>query len=612
MDIITLLPDGVANQIAAGEVIQRPASVVKELVENSIDAGATSIHLIIKEAGKKLIQVVDNGKGMSETDARMSFERHATSKITVADDLFSLNTKGFRGEALASIAAIAHVELKTMLDGESVGSQIIIEGSKCIHQEPCQHSAGTSISVKNLFFNVPARRKFLKSDSVETKHIITEFQRITLAHPDIEFSFHNNDIVVFQLPSQSLRSRIVALFGKKYNERLVPIQEDTDIVNISGYIGKPEAAKKTRGEQYFFVNNRFIKNAYLHHAVKQAYEGLLQEKSYPTYFIFLDIDPQSIDINIHPTKTEIKFEDERVLYAILKSASKQSLGKYNIAPTIDFNLETGFIVPDLSPGQSIKMPTIQVDENFNPFDEDKKARHRSASLFTPDRQSVPTNYNELYDIIRDKEIAQPSVPNGLNTSAPELLPTNQQVKIMQIQKKYLLTSVKSGIVIINQHRAHSRVLYEKFVRNLAMQPATSQQTLFPEVLDLNAEDFQIMQEMWDNIVKLGFDIELFGKQSVKINGIPSDATNMNAKELLESWIEEYKYELDHGGRNKTELLARSLANKLSIKAGMTLQVEEMQQLIDNLFACEQSNLTPSGKPIIVNYNFNELERKFEK
>ena len=608
MDIITLLPDGVANQIAAGEVIQRPASVVKELVENSIDAQGTKIQLIIKEAGKKLIQVVDNGMGMSETDARMSFERHATSKITLAEDLFSLDTKGFRGEALASIAAIAHVDMKTMLNGDSVGTQIIIEGSKCVSQEPCQHSVGTSFSVKNLFFNVPARRKFLKSDAVETKHIITEFQRIALAHPDIAFSFHHNDVPVFQLPEQTLKQRIVSLFGKKYNERLVPIGENTDVVNISGFIGKPEAAKRTRGEQYFFVNDRFIKNSYLHHAVKQAYDGLLQDKSFPTYFIYLQLDPESIDVNIHPTKTEVKFEDERSLYAILRSATKQSLGKYNVAPTIDFNLETGFMVPDLKPDQSIKIPSIDVDENYNPFDGKGGVSTKSGGNYNPPKQKVvPSNWGDLYAINQD-EVASEETEGKQTTIAPPQYFT----KILQVQKKYLLTSLKSGIIIIDQHRAHGRILYEKFIQNLAVSPATSQQTLFPEVLDFNAEDFTVVEEMWDDIIRLGFDIEIFGKSSVKINGTPSDAKNMNPKELLESWIEDYKYELDHGGRNKTELLARSLSNKLSIKAGTVLQNEEMQKLVDDLFACEQSFTSAHGKPIIVNFDFNELERKFEK
>ncbi|MFT4662778.1 MAG: DNA mismatch repair protein MutL [Patiriisocius sp.] len=609
MDIITLLPDAVANQIAAGEVIQRPASVVKELIENSIDAGSKSIHLIIKEAGKKLIQVVDDGMGMSETDARMSFERHATSKITLAEDLFSLSTKGFRGEALASIAAIAHVELKTRQETSDIGTCIITEGSKYISQEPCQHSRGTSISVKNLFYNVPARRKFLKSEASETKHIITEFQRIALAHPDIAFDFHHNDVVVFQLPEQSLRNRIVALFGNKYNERLVPVEEDTEIVRIKGFIGKPESAKKTRGEQYFFVNDRFIKNPYLHHAIKQAYEGLLQERSFPTYFIYMDLDPESIDVNIHPTKTEVKFEDERSLYAILRASIKKSLGSYNLAPTIDFEVETGFSVPDLKSHQSIKIPTINVDETYNPFEKkSSRAGSFSGGSYQPERKEpVPSNWNELYEINQESVIqVEPQVEQ--TSFAPE----RSINKILQVQKKYLLTSLKSGIIIIDQHRAHARILYEKFVQNLAMNAATSQQVLFPEVLDLNAEDFTLVEDVWDDIIKLGFDLELFGKQNIKINGIPSDATNMNAKELLESWIEDYKYELNHGGRNKTELLARSLASKLSIKAGAALQAEEMQNLVDDLFACEQAYKTPSGKPIIVNYNFNELDRKFEK
>jgi len=613
MDIITLLPDAVANQIAAGEVIQRPASVVKEMVENAIDAQASHIQLIIKEAGKKLIQVVDNGIGMSETDARMSFERHATSKITLAEDLFSLQTKGFRGEALASIAAIAHVEMKTKLQSEDIGTCIITEGSKVISQEPCQQSEGTSISVKNLFYNVPARRKFLKSDASETKHIITEFQRIALAHPDIEFSFHHNEVVVFQLPIQPLRSRIVALFGQKYNERLVPVEEDTEIVKISGFIGKPESAKRTRGEQYFFVNDRFIKNAYLHHAIKQAYEGLLQEKSFPTYFIYMQIDPEAIDVNIHPTKTEIKFEDERALYAILRATIKKSLGSYNIAPTIDFDVETGFAVPDLKNSQSIKIPSIQVDESYNPFERQRTSQTNPAMPRSKDnndqpnfsRPSVPDNWQELYDITPKEEPPAESVQQTFDGKVG-------YTKILQVQKKYLLTSLKSGIIIIDQHRAHARILYEKLIQNLATKPAGTQQILFPEVLDLNAEDFVIVEEMWEDITKLGFDIELFGKNSIKINGIPNDALEMNAKELMESWIEEYKFEIDHGGRNKTELLARSLASKLSIRPGVVMQAEEMQKLVDDLFACEQAYTTPRGKPIIINYNYNELERKFEK
>lgn len=617
-DIIQLLPDSVANQIAAGEVIQRPASVVKELIENSVDAGSSSIQLVIKDAGRTLIQIIDNGCGMSPTDARLCFERHATSKIKNANDLFNIRTKGFRGEAMASIAAIAHVEMKTRLHDEELGTFLELEGTEVKKQEPCQTAAGTSISVKNLFFNVPARRNFLKSNAVETKHIIDEFQRVALAHPGIEFSLHHNGNEVYKLTKGPLRQRIVQLFSGNTNQKLVPIEEETTIVKLSGYISKPEFAKKTRGEQYFFVNNRFIKSSYLNHAVVGAYEDLISKNSYPAYFIYLDVDPNFIDINIHPTKTEIKFEDERSVYAILRSAVKQSLGKYNIAPTIDFDQETSMDIPPLPKNKQVFQPQIKFNQDYNPFKTEEKKTYTKPKP-SPLEKINKDNWGKLYKDFEEapkqpepirEEQEQPQQKISQDWDAPEL---EVDRKTFQVHNKYILTPIKSGLVLIDQHRAHERVLYEKIMAALEKGGTDSQKALFPQTIELPAGDFEILMEVTDEIRAMGIDLRVFGKNTFVVEGLASFIpTNSDLKDLVEEMLESYKNNLTDPSIDKKDKLARAMADKSAIKPGQTLQKEEMNNLIDELFACNMPYYTPSGKPVIVTIAADELEKRFAK
>ena len=476
--IIQLLPDHVANQIAAGEVVQRPASVVKELLENAVDAKATDIKLIIKDAGKSLIQVIDNGVGMSVTDSRLCFERHATSKIRQAEDLFSLHTKGFRGEALASIAAIAHVEMKTKQNQEELGTHIVIEGGKFMSQEPAVLPKGTSFAVKNLFFNIPARRNFLKSENVEQRHIVDEFQRVAMAHPNIHFTMYHNGSEMFNLPISNFRQRIVNIFSGKTNEKLVPVKEETDILSLQGFVGKPEFAKKNRGEQFFFVNDRFIKSGYLHHAVMAAYEGLLKDGSQPSYFLYLTVPPHTIDINIHPTKTEIKFDDEHALYAILRSAIKHSLGQFNVAPVLDFDRDPNLDTPYQYQNKEAEFPTIQVDRSYKPFAEDKPSKSFSSSPSYKKPEAQP-NWESLYVGLKQagQELADMTFENDAVTSSLfEENEVEQEVKrTYQIHKKYIVSPIKSGMVIINQNRAHKRVLYEAFLTSMTVHQASSRQ-----------------------------------------------------------------------------------------------------------------------------------------
>lgn len=620
-DIIQLLPDSVANQIAAGEVIQRPASVVKELLENSLDAGATEIKLIIKDAGKTLIQVIDNGKGMSDTDARMSFERHATSKIRKAEDIFEIKSMGFRGEALASIAAVAQTEMKTKRDNEEVGSHIHIAGSKVASQEVCSTPRGTSIAVKNLFFNIPARRKFLKSNPVETKHIIDEFQRVALANPNIGFDMFHNENEVFHLEGGSFRQRIVGIFGKNYNQKLVPIEEDTNIVKIEGFIGKPDTAKKTRGEQFLFVNNRFIKSPYLHHAIQSSYEQLIPSGNHPSYFIKLDIDPKLIDINIHPTKTEIKFEDEKAIYAIIRSSTKQSLGKYNIAPSLDFDGEVNLSTPITSNTQ-IKQPTITVNPNFNPFEEEKKQSSNGkitskASDFHFEKPKVD-NWENLYNTFADGkdehifENHQPPTQTVITSNWDDDFTEKQKARFSyQLQFKYILTHIKSGLVVINQHRAHERILYEELIRSMAHGKVASQQQLFPITIELNVADYEILNSLNEETTSLGFDLRDFGKNCIVINGTPADCGNADPKELIEGIIEDFKNTLSDVKLKSREKLAMSLANRSAIKSGQKLNTEEMNNLIDQLFACEMPYISPSGLPTIITMSTEELDQKFD-
>lgn len=606
-DIIQLLPDSVANQIAAGEVVQRPASAVKELLENAIDSGASEIQLIVKDAGKTLIQVIDNGCGMTETDARLSFERHATSKIRQADELYKIKTKGFRGEALASIAAIAHVELKTRLRDNEIGTKILISGSEVENQEPCATQLGTSISVKNLYFNTPARRNFLKSDSVEMRHIVEEFERVALAHSDISFSLKHNQSELFNLKESTIRQRIVNMFGPKFNERLVPVKEETAIVRVNGFIGKPEYAKKTRGEQYFFVNNRFIKNSYLHHAVLNAFDDLINYGSYPAYFLYLDLDPATIDVNIHPTKTEIKFTEERSIYAIIHSAVRNSLGKYNISPSLDFDQEDVFNVAPLPKNVEIGLPQ-SVDLTFNPFETEAGSPKKTSS--SGHKQSSPqiAGWDELYKISEKNFDQQTEILEDEDHLSQDFQIARSYI---QLQSRYILTTIKSGMLVVDQQRAHERVLYEWALNLMNNQTSPSQQQLFPESIELSAHDCQLLQGLQEDLSSLGFTIDSFGKNSVVINGIPVDAVNYSIKELIEGILEQYKNEVGDIKSVSRTALAKSLARSMSIKRGRTMQTQEMLELIDALFACDQPQLSPGGKPAILQFTIDELNEKFK-
>jgi DNA mismatch repair protein MutL len=617
-DIIQLLPDSVANQIAAGEVVQRPASAVKELVENAIDAGADKIQLILKDAGKSLIQVIDNGCGMSVTDARMCFERHATSKIRKADDLFAIRTMGFRGEAMASIAAIAQVELKTRRHEDELGTCIVIEGSDVVSQQACSANTGTSISVKNLFYNTPARRNFLKSDPVEMRHIVDEFQRVALANPNIFFSMHHNGQEVFHLPAASLKQRIVHLFGNNYNQRLVPVEEDTSIIRLHGYVGKPEFAKKTRGEQFFFVNNRYIKDAYLNHAVLTAFEELLPDESYPLYVLFIDIDPSKIDINVHPTKTEIKYQDEKSIYAIIRSAVKRSLGKYNITPTLDFDQENsiGHLITE-KPLEQIVQPTISFNPDFNPFTTEKPQSDRGAGYSRDagsyQRTPIPQNWDTLYEISKKETGTQHEMHTEATIPVQDQeVSKSSERQLFQIHNRYILSQIKSGFMLINQQSAHERILYERFLQQLENHSGTSQQSLFPQTVTLNAGDFELLKALLPDIRNLGFDIREFGKNTVVVEGIPADLSNVAENTLLEHLLEGYKNNLAILKLDKRDNLARSLARNGAIKAGTRLSLEEMNLLIDQLFACQMPNIALNGKPVISTFTMNELAERFDK
>jgi DNA mismatch repair protein MutL len=613
-DIIQLLPDSVANQIAAGEVVQRPASAVKELIENAIDAGADKIKLIVKDAGKSLIQVIDNGCGMSITDARLCFERHATSKIRQAEDLFAIRTMGFRGEALASIAAIAQVELKTKRVEDELGTIIEIEGSKVISQQPEALPGGTSISVKNLFYNIPARRNFLKSNSVEMRHIIDEFQRVALAHPKIFFSLHSDGNELFHLPSETLKQRIVHLFGNNYNQRLVPVEEDTTIITVSGFIGKPEFAKKTRGEQFFFVNKRFVKDPYLNHAVMNAYEDILPADTYPLYVLFIEIDPSKIDINVHPTKTEIKYEDDKAMYAILRSTVKRSLGRYNITPTLDFNQETSFTnLITNKPLEEIQAPTISFNPNFNPF-EDTKSSSSSSSRATSyaagleKKVGIPQNWDSLYQITQRETAEQLTLPPSSSTA-----PQDKVKQFFQLHNRFIVSQIHSGFMLIDQQAAHERILFEHYMEQLEHNQGSSQQSLFPQTVELSAADCALMEDILPEIQTLGFQVRPLGKTTFIVDGIPADlGQGINETKILEQLLEDFKNNKDELQLNKRENLARSLAKNAAIKPGTTLDNQEMAELIDKLFATQSPSISIHGKPIVVTITLQELMERFNK
>ena len=600
-DIIQLLPDHVANQIAAGEVVQRPASVVKELLENAIDAGATSIKLLVKDAGKTLIQVIDDGKGMSTTDARMSFERHATSKIQKAEDLFNLSTKGFRGEALASIAAIAHVELKTKPVDQELGTNIKIEGSKIISQDFISTGEGTSLAVKNLFYNIPARRNFLKSDTVETRHIIDEFQRVALAHADISFLLHHNNNEVYHLKAGNLRQRIVAVFGTKMNEKLVPIDEKTDIVAIQGFVAKPEFSKRKRGEQFFFVNDRFIKSSYLNHAVVNAFDGLLEQGAHPSYFLYLTVPANTIDINIHPTKTEIKFDNEKALYAMLRATVKHSLGQYNVAPVLDFNRDAGLDTPYHFKGGSASgsVPKISVDPDFNPFKEEEQKEIN----FPFKREKETQSWESLYTSASTTDAEQ-------NESLFEHLQEEKTQKTFQIQRKYVLSLIKSGVVLINQSLAHQRVLYEEFLESITIREANSQQLLFPVKISFSSAEIEMIYTIKTELENAGFSFDQFTKDSVTIKGIPVSVTESKITIILEELLNDINLEVPDVSFSHFDVMAKSFAKTLSIKTGTLLSEKEQESLVNNLFSCKEPTISPFGKATFKTLTLNQIDNLF--
>lgn len=602
-DIIKLLPDHVANQIAAGEVIQRPASVVKELLENAIDAKAVQIQLIVGAAGKTLIQVIDDGIGMSSTDARMSLERHATSKITNADDLFELKTKGFRGEAMASIAAISHLEIKSRQVDDKVGIRLYVEGTELKKQEACQCPVGTVVSVKNLFFNVPARRKFLKRDHVEMKHILEEFQRVALVHTNIHFSLHHNGEEVYNLRSSNLRQRTVDIFGKGFNEKLVPIEESTSMAKIHGFVGKPEFAKKSRGDQYFFVNGRFVRSGYLHHAVSSAYDDLLKEKSFPAYFIHIEVDPSFIDINIHPTKTEVKFEDERAIYAIIRSATRQSLGKYNIAPVLDFEQETTFNPPATPSDLKIVQPGISPTDtrpeipNLGSIDK---------SPTKPSRSAIDA-WDRLNERLAEKEERvepQISIPGTRDLN-------HRKVQGIQLLGRFISVEWEGKMLLIDQRRAHERVLYEQLIKDLAMNRIPSQQQLFPIQVELNSKESHLLKQHLPDLMRLGIEMEEFGHNAFVVRGMADYVPSSDLKGIIEELVECIETGGDLTGLKRMDRLAQRLAFRSS-KRNRNMSEDEVSWLVKELMQCNSWNRTPGGSTIAVEFSESQLNRLFEK
>ena len=600
-DIIKLLPDSVANQIAAGEVIQRPASVVKELMENSVDAGGKNIRVIIKDSGKTLIQVIDDGAGMSETDARLSFERHATSKITTAQDLFAITTKGFRGEALASIAAVAMVELKTRRQDSDTGIVVVISGSKVEKQEPCSCPVGSSFSVKNLFFNIPARRKFLKSDNTEIRHLVNEFQKIVLAHSDIRFSLHHNDSEIYNLAAGNLRQRIIGVFGKQINQELITLETETSLINIKGFIGKPENARRTYGEQFFFVNNRFMKHPYFHKAVVEAYQNILPVEAIPSYFIFMEADPASIDINIHPTKTEIKFEDERSIWQILMASVREALGRFNIVPSLDFENEALVDIPvRSSSGHIPEQPKIEINTEYNPFAGEERTNERPGYIERFERENT-ANWEKLYTAL-EKENENPEQFEKIRET---------QRKFFQIKNKYIVCPVKSGLMLIDQKRAHERVLHERFLECLSNNRAVSQVDMFPVTAELNPSDFFILKEIEAELELLGFSLQYSGKNKITINGRPAGIDSVNPLEMLEILLQDFKNTQADPSSGAKEKIAAAMAGASAIPYGKILNQNEMEDLFDTLFACQSPNYSPKGKPVISIITLEEIDKRFK-
>lgn len=619
-DIIRLLPDSVANQIAAGEVIQRPASVIKELVENAIDAGARHIDVLVVDAGKTSIQVIDDGKGMSETDARLSFERHATSKIREAADLFALHTMGFRGEALASIAAVAQVELRTRVEGEEIGTMLTISGSKVESQEAVSCPKGSSFSVKNLFFNVPARRKFLKSNQTELSNILTEFERIALVNPEVSFTLHHNGSELFNLPAIQLRQRIMGVFGKKINQELLSVDVDTTMVRVSGFVGKPESARKKGARQYFFVNGRYMRHPYFHKAIMDAYEQLIPVGEQVSYFIYFEIDPGNIDVNIHPTKTEIKFENEQAIWQILAAAVKETLGKFNAVPSIDFDTEGMPDIPafDASPYSGIQPPKTTYNPEYNPF---------NTSAAPPSSYSKSgRDWEQLYSGLErhsSSQVSQPDISDymadatpamevpGLYDHVEDTVANEKSTQHYQFKGRFILTSVKSGLMIIDQQRAHVRILYDKYLDQIARRQGISQGMLFPDIVQFPLSEVAILQEIMEDLSFLGFELTDLGGGSYAINGIPSGIEGLNPIELIQSMVHTA---MEKGGKVKEEvqgILALTLAKAAAIVPGQVLTNEEMTGLVDGLFAVATPNYTPDGKTVLSVINEDDLERLFK-
>ena len=613
IDIITLLPDNIANQIAAGEVIQRPASAVKELLENAVDAGATSIRLLIIDAGKSLIQVIDNGKGMSETDARMSFERHATSKIKNIDDLFHIKTMGFRGEALASIAAVAQVELKTKRAEDELGTSLEIDNSFVRKQEACVCAEGTSICMKNLFFNVPARRNFLKSNTAEMRHIIDEFVHVALAFPNIFFSLTSNGQEVFHLEAGNHKQRFLQLLGNQYQSKLVAVKETTDYLEVNGFVGKPEAAKKTRGDQYFFVNNRFIKSAYLNHAVTSAFDALLPKDSFPVYALYIDLDPSQIDINVHPTKQEIKFEDEKIVYAFVQAAIKHALAQFSIAPSIDFTLNAEIMQSEAisQPFTENKKELITSSELYQKFTQKNQAhlidpgernelKHWN-NFYTPSNQNIDdsNNYNQ------QTLLQQLQANNALYINQPLT-----DLPLFQLHQTYIVAHLQNGFVLIHQQHAHERILYEKYSSALQFKQSATQHTLFPVTLELSPQDAALLHELLPDLQLLGYKIELFGKNSFIIQGMPADVLHGNEKHSIELLIEQFKHFSNELKFSKREKLIQCVARQQAIKAGQTLSNDEMKLLIEELFNCATPSVSPNGNPVFVEFTDEQLLKMF--
>jgi DNA mismatch repair protein MutL len=587
---ISLLPDHVANQIAAGEVIQRPASVVKELLENAVDAGSDTIQLIVKDAGKTLVQVIDNGTGMNSTDIRLAFERHATSKINIAEDLFTLKTKGFRGEALASIAAIAHVETHTRVENEDVSHCLKIEGSQVIEQTLSTQPKGTSIAVKSLFYNIPARRNFLKSDTVELRHVIDEFHRVALAHPGIKFLFFNNGSELFDLPSSNLRKRLVAIFGNKLDSLLVPIEETTSLARLNGFVVKPSHAKKTRGQQFFFVNNRFIRSPFLNHAVSAAFEGLLRPGFNPGYFLFLELDPKTIDINIHPTKTEVKFEDEQSLYAILRSTIKHSLGIFQVIPTLDFEQNQTMEVPYAFKNKVPTSPPIEVDSSFNPFKD-------SAS----NRKPKMEQWEGLYSGIQ-------SLPTEEVSSTHSLVEVPQATRVFQLFSKYIVCPLRTSMLLIDQSRAHQRILYERFLSAITTKKGISQQLLFPLTIELNPQQEEQFKSSYEILEALGFEIKHIEK-SIEVMGAPEHCPPSKIESVIETLLLENDKESENQHFSYADQVAKSMAQSLAIRPGETLKLEEQQRLLDDFFGCKETTVSPFNKQIFITLEKGEIEQK---